>query len=82
LNEEGSAENSWAGAFGEEYLTKPLQQDGEYVLDNMLLTNIANNPQYASIKNDIVAIGQMSGSKLEIRYHLIIDNKPDPEWTT
>ena len=47
--------------------------------DNMLVTNLSNNPQYEMIKNDYVVWGAReseSGEKVPIRYHLAIDEKP------
>ena len=47
--------------------------------DNMLVTNLSNNPQYEMIKNDYVVWGTRegeSGEKVPIRYHLAIDEKP------
>ena len=47
--------------------------------DNMLVTNLSNNPQYEMIKNDYVVWGTRegeSGEKIPIRYHLAIDEKP------
>lgn len=47
--------------------------------DNMLVTNLSNNPQYEMIKNDYVVWGTregVSGEKIPIRYHLAIDEKP------
>ena len=47
--------------------------------DNMLVTNLSNNPQYEMIKNDYIVWGTRegeSGEKVPIRYHLAIDEKP------
>ena len=47
--------------------------------DNMLVTDLSNNPQYEMIKNDYVVWGTRegeSGEKVPIRYHLAIDEKP------
>ena len=47
--------------------------------DNMLVTNLSNNPQYEMIKNDYVVWGIRDGAdgeKIPIRYHLAIDEKP------
>ena len=47
--------------------------------DNMLVTNLSNNPQYEMIKNDYIVWGARegeSGEKQPIRYHLAIDEKP------
>lgn len=48
--------------------------------DNMLVTNLSNNPQYEMIKNDYVVWGVRQGEgdeKIPIRYHLVIDEKPE-----
>jgi hypothetical protein len=48
-----------------------------YTFNNSpLVTSYNNSPAYSSIKNDIVAWGVRGDSKLPIRYHLLIDNKP------
>ena len=47
--------------------------------DNMLVTDLSNNPQYEMIKNDYVVWGTRegeNGEKVPIRYHLAIDEKP------
>lgn len=49
-------------------------------MDNMLVTNLTNNPQYEMIKNDYVVWGVRTGAneeKIPIRYHLAIDEKPE-----
>lgn len=48
-------------------------------MDNMLVTNLSNNPQFEMIKNDYVVWGARdseSGEKVPFRYHLAIDDKP------
>ena len=77
---EGSAEDSWTGAFNDAYLTSP-EGATEYQLDPAIGISYSNNPQYSGIKNDIMAWGQFNDSKLELGYHLIIDETPTvKEW--
>lgn len=45
--------------------------------DNILVTQLSNNPQYASVKNDIYIWGIRGDSKQPILYHLAIGNKPE-----
>lgn len=77
---EGSVEDSWTGAFNDAYLTSP-EGATDYKLDPAIGISYSNNPQYSGIKNDIMAWGQFNDSKLELGYHLIIDETPSvKEW--
>ena len=53
-----------------------------YNFDNAdLITNISNSPNYAEIKNDFIVWGMRKdaeGQDWPIRYHLAIDQKPEP----
>lgn len=47
--------------------------------DNMIVNSINSNPQYSMIKNDFTVWGMrkgVTGLELPIRYHLVIDDKP------
>lgn len=52
--------------------------------DDANITSITVNPQYGNIKNDYIVQGlrKMTDSDISypITYHLVIDNKPEPEW--
>ena len=42
-----------------------------------MLTALSNTPLYSAIKNDIIIWGAHSDTKNPIRYHLVIDYKPE-----
>lgn len=52
--------------------------------DDSNITSITVNPQYGNIKNDYIVQGlrKITDSDISypITYHLVIDNKPEPEW--
>ena len=52
-----------------------------YTFDNsVLITSFSNSPQYLNIKNDFIVWGlkeNANGNSIPIRYHLVIDEKPE-----
>ena len=53
-----------------------------HTFDNLdLISSITNNPKYTNVKNDFVVWGvrkTAEGLEIPIRYHLAIDDKPQP----
>lgn len=64
-----------------DYLVDVTVGKSVYTFDDAtLITSFTNNPQWANIKNDFVIWGikkGVTGLELPIRYHLVIDNKPN-----
>lgn len=74
---EGSGMDNLTDAFGEGYLTVSTNKEVDFNFENEeLLVSCANQPKYEAIKNDYVVWGAKGESKMPIRYHLVIDNKP------
>ena len=76
--DEGSAMDNLADAFGEGYLTVSTNDEkAQFDFQNEeLIISCSNQPKYEAIKNDYVVWGAKGESKIPIRYHLVIDNKP------
>lgn len=75
---DGSVFNNWEEAINEKYLINTKEDVSHYNFnDTTLLTALSNTPLYSAIKNDIVIWGAQNDTKISIRYHLIIDYKPE-----
>lgn len=75
---EGSPLTSWGDAINQEYLINTRDDATTYEFeDTTLLTALSNTPLYSAIKNDIIIWGAHSDTKNPIRYHLVIDYKPE-----
>ena len=68
-------------AVGQAYLLDSYGGKSVFSFDNSnLISSYNNNPQYSYIKNDFVIWGTKktpNGTEIPIRYHLVIDKKPD-----
>ena len=64
------------------YLINRSRASSVYTFDDAkLIASYSNNPQFQNIKNDFIVWGEKttkSGVKTPIRYHLAIDQKPEP----
>lgn len=64
------------------YITKNNKSKITYSFtDRKNIISYSNNPQFGNIKNDFVIWGEKGGAsdnKIAIRYHLAIDDKPEP----
>lgn len=79
---EGSELESWGEAINDKYLVNTRSDATVYNFeDATLLTAISNTPLYSAIKNDIIIWGAQSDTKTAIRYHLVIDYKPEIKTT-
>lgn len=74
---EGTAADDLVTAINEKYFinTSGGRSIFEFV-DGSLVTSYSNAPQYGQIKNDFTVWGKNQSSS-DIRYHLILDYKPD-----
>lgn len=72
----GSAADILTEAFSDAYLVDSSATKAQYTISPEAVISYSNNPKYAGIKNDIMAWGQFSDTKVEFGYHLIIDNTP------
>lgn len=75
----GSSLDSWTEAINEKYLQYKYVTKAEVQIDAEKFGSVQNTPSYDRIKNNIVIWGEKSDSKLPIRYHLLIDSKPQLE---
>lgn len=75
---EGNPLDSWGDAINQKYLINTRDDVTTYEFeDTTLLTALSNTPLYSAIKNDIIIWGAHSDTKNPIRYHLVIDYKPE-----
>lgn len=75
---EGNPLDSWSDAINQKYLINTRDDVTTYEFeDTTLLTALSNTPLYSAIKNDIIIWGAHSDTKNPIRYHLVIDYKPE-----
>lgn len=75
---EGSPLTNWGDAINQKYLINTRDDVTTYEFeDTTLLTALSNTPLYSAIKNDIIIWGAHSDTKNSIRYHLVIDYKPE-----
>lgn len=65
----------------QDYIVDRGKGNALYVFNkNNIVTSYANTPQYNMIKNDFIVWGErksVDGEKIPIRYHLVIDKKPE-----
>lgn len=80
---DGSSLDNLTDAINDKYLINTSKSNkSQYTLSSQILTNISNAPVYENVKNDLILWGkqkQGNGSKKDICYHLIIDEKPIEE---
>jgi hypothetical protein len=66
----------------QDYIIDKGKGNAQYVFDNnKTIVSLSNSPQYNMIKNDFIVWGErtgVTGLKLPIRYHLVVDKKPTP----
>lgn len=75
---EGNPLDNWGDAINQKYLINTRDDVTTYEFeDTTLLTALSNTPLYSAIKNDIIIWGAHSDTKNSIRYHLVIDYKPE-----
>lgn len=75
---EGNPLDNWGDAINQKYLVNTRDDVTTYEFeDTTLLTALSNTPLYSAIKNDIIIWGAHSDTKNPIRYHLVIDYKPE-----
>lgn len=73
----GSGQENLTNAINEKYFSPTSSGKSVYkITDAKIVTNYNNSPQYNKIKNDFVVLGKDPLTKLPIKLHIMIREKP------
>ena len=74
---DGVKPNNLTEAIQAKYFGKTLSKAVYSFTDGILISSYSNTPRFDALKNDLTVWGKNGNNKLGIRYHLLIDTKPD-----